>query len=201
MGLILILFAFQEWLPQRQPQCKKKQLKQIRIVIKAKACKVGRWMRLSRGTVFLCTSMRLFNLVLLSFVIIKKMTMGVKMKYPGKIKQTKTTPALPSKQQPFNCWLDLPNATVQPFQVGLSYALPGKEIICRALKLMSRHDDKISEEEERAWSHLHAMKLRVLISSLGCGGCQWQGLSSGVALFGGLSSTGTGEVPLLPPKS
>lgn len=103
MGLILILFAFQEWLPQRQPQCKKKQLKQIRIVIKAKACKVGRWMRLSRGTVFLCTSMRLFNLVLLSFVIIKKMTMGVKMKYPGKIKQTKTTPALPSKQQPFSC--------------------------------------------------------------------------------------------------
>lgn len=47
--------------------------------------------------------MRLFNLVLLSFVIIKKMTVGVKMKYPGKIKQTKTTPALPSKQQPFNC--------------------------------------------------------------------------------------------------
>lgn len=108
MGLILILFAmhFRNGCLKgsSRPSAKnQKQLKQIRIVIKAKACKVGRWMRLSRGTVFLCTSMRLFNLVLLSFVIIKKMTMGVKMKYPGKIKQTKTTPALPSKQQPFNC--------------------------------------------------------------------------------------------------
>lgn len=112
------------------------QWKKIRVVIKA-MCAGQDSAEAEQSALVLFARL---SLGLPSFVCVKNMTVGVKMKYPGEINS-------------FSCRLDLPSTSVQPLQKCLFLALPcggGNETICGASKPASRRDNETSEEAGRA---------------------------------------------------